>query len=198
MEHDARQRQRSLTLRTPAQRGPGRRLRRPKTPVRTLAGRAHHLGGAPALQLGALAQPTPTRSPSASSRRRWPTARSSRTTTPRAHLRQPGVGTDLHGRRHPSTSRHRCRPTCCPLDRRLHRLRCEEAGIVYTFEQPSPWLSVILNSPAVPADQVRRIWFVFRRMGRAAHSRAEHGQEQGQDLRPQGDEDHVRRRRGRR
>ena len=36
-------------------------------------------------------------------------------------------------------------------------------------------------------------WFVFRRMGARRRRRPEHGQEQGQDLRPQGDEDDVRR-----
>ena len=41
----------------------------------------------------------------------------------------------------------------------------EEAGIVYTFEQPSVLLSVILNFLPFLLVMFAVYWFVFRRMG---------------------------------
>ena len=196
--HDARQRQRSLTLRTPAQRGPGRRLRQPPSPG------SHPGWSCPSswwrccCSTRCSRAPTPTRSSSASSRRRWPTARSSRTTTIPVRISDNQISGQISNRRghqglhdaavaqRAGQPRRRVHQLARGSRHRLHLRAAQRAAV------GDPQL------PAVPADHVRRVLVRVPADGLGRHGRAEHGQEQGQDLRPQGAQDHVRRRRGRR
>ena len=118
----------------------------------------------------------------------------------REDLRQLRLGRDPPRRRvrralHGEAVHERVRSTSRPwTSSRQH-------SIAYEFDTPNPWIGLLYSVlPTRAADRTRRTGSCSAGWARGGVEPAEHGQEQGQDLRPQGDEDHLlrrgRRRRG--
>ena len=87
---------------------------------------------------------------------------------PRAHLRQPDVGHRSHTDEGTKDFTTPLSPNVLVTPGGDFTNSLEEAGIVYTFEQPSVLLSVILNFLPFLLIMFAVYWFVFRRMGSGA------------------------------
>ena len=74
----------------------------------------------------------------------------------------------------------------------------DDNGVTYEFDAAERLPVADPQHPAVRADHDRHLLVRVPADGRRRLGRPQHGQEQGQDLRPQGDEDDLRRRRRRR